>query len=59
MANAESLKQWQMRKIQWAVQYMRECGELLTVYKVRYVAAVQDKERKLDGFIVKCIENGE
>jgi hypothetical protein len=56
-ANTESLEQWQKRKIQWAVRYMRECGESLTVYKVRYVAAVQDKERKLDGFIAQCIEN--
>jgi len=58
-ANVETLEQWQKRKIIWTVRQMRERGELLTVYKVRYAAAIQDKERKLDLFIKGCIENSE
>ena len=56
-ANAETLEQWQRRKILWAIQQMRERGELLTVYKVRRDARIEDKERKLDGFISECIGN--
>jgi len=58
-ANAETLEQWQKKRIILAVQQMRERGELLTVYKVRRTACVEDKERKLDGFIAECIENSE
>jgi hypothetical protein len=58
-ANIDTLEQWQQRKIIWAVRQMRERGELLTVYKVRHAAAIQDKERKQDGFILGCIESDE
>ena len=54
--NVETLEQWQKRKILWAVQRMRERGELLTMYKVRHAAVIQDNERKMDGFIAECIE---
>ncbi len=58
-ANAETHEQWQKRKILWAVRKMRDCGELLTVYKVRHAANIEDSERKLDGFITECILNSE
>ena len=41
------------------VQQMRERGELMTVYKVRHAANIEDRERKLDGFILELIENVE
>ena len=56
-ANVETLEQWQKRKIWWVIQQMRERGEIITVYKVRHAARIEDKERKLDGFILECIEN--
>jgi len=56
-ANAENLEQWQKRKILWVVDQMRKHGELITVYKVRHAANIGDKERKLDGFILECINN--
>jgi hypothetical protein len=58
-ANTETLEQWQKRKILWAVRQMRGRGELLTVYKVRHAASIEDKERKLDGFILESIETVE
>lgn len=58
-AHAETLEQWQKRKILWVIQQMRERGELLTVYKVRHAARIEDRERKLDGFILENIENSE
>ncbi len=58
-ANVETHEQWQKRKILWAVRKMRDCGELLTVYKVRHAANIEDRERKLDGFIEECILNSE
>jgi hypothetical protein len=58
-ANAETPEQWRKRKILWAVQQMRERGELMTVYKVRHAANIEDKERKLDGFILECINDSE
>ena len=58
-AHAETLEQWQHRKIRWAIQQMRENGEVITVYKVRSRATIQDSERKLDEFIAKCIMNSE
>jgi hypothetical protein len=57
-ANVESLEQWQKKKIILAVQQMRERGEMLTVYKVRRAACIEDKARRLDGFIAECIESG-
>jgi hypothetical protein len=57
--NVDTLEQWQKRKILWAVQQMRERGEILTVYKVRHAAYIEDKERKMDGFIFECIKNSE
>jgi hypothetical protein len=58
-ACAETLEQWQRRKIHWAIGQMLERGEAMTVQKVRHRATIQDKERKLDGFIAECIENAE
>jgi len=58
-ANVETLEQWQKRKIRWVVRQMRARGEILTVYKVRHAANIEDKPRKLDGFISECIENCE
>ena len=57
--NVEILEQWQKRKIRWAVKQMRGRGEVLTVYKVRQAATIEDRERKLDGFIFECINNSE
>jgi hypothetical protein len=56
-SNVETLEQWQKRKIRWVVSQMRERGELMTVYKVRHAARIEDRERKLDEFILECIEN--
>jgi hypothetical protein len=58
-ANTETHEQWQKRKILWVVTQMRECGELLTVYKVRHAASIEDKGRKLDQFILEAIKNSE
>ena len=58
-ANTEMLEQWQKRKILWAVRQMRGRGEILTVYKVRHAACIEDKGRKLDEFILECIKNSE
>ena len=58
-ANTEIHEQWQMRKILWAITQMRERGELLTVYKVRHAANIEDKERRLDKFILETINNSE
>jgi hypothetical protein len=58
-ANAETLEQWQKRKILWAVQQMRGRGDIVTIYKVRHAANIEDKERKLDVFIAECISNSE
>jgi hypothetical protein len=52
---SETLEQWQRRKIRWAIQQMRERGEVITVYKVRHRATIEDKERKWDGFIEQTI----
>jgi len=57
LANADTLEQWQKRKILWSVREMRTNGEVITVYKVRHAATIEDKERKLDGFIMECINN--
>ena len=56
-AHAETLEQWQHRKIQWAIQQMCENGEIITVYKVRSRATIEDPKRKLDEFIIECIIN--
>jgi hypothetical protein len=58
-ANVEILEQWQRRKIRWAVQQLRERGEVLTVYKVRHFATIMDKERKQDAYIQECIDRSE
>ena len=58
-ANTETHERWQKRKILWAVTQMRERGELLTVYKVRHAANIEDKERKLDKLILEAINNSE
>ena len=58
-ANTETLEQWQKRKILWVVQQIHKRGELLTVYKVRHIACIEDKERKLDDFIAECIKDNE
>jgi len=58
-AHVETLEQWQKRKILWVIQQMREQGEVLTVYKVRHAANIEDKERKLDEFIFECIRINE
>jgi transposase-like protein len=55
----ESLEQWQHRKILWAIQQMRERGEVITVYKVRHRASIEDPLRKLDEFIAQSIMNNE
>lgn len=57
--NVDTLEQWQKRKILWAVQQMRERGEIITVYKVRHAACIEDKERRMDGFIYECIKISE
>jgi hypothetical protein len=57
--DTETREQWQKRKILWTIQQMRERGEILTVYKVRHAANVEDKERKLDEFILISIQNSE
>lgn len=57
--NIDTLEKWQKRKIIWAVQQMRERGEILTIYKVRHTACIEDKDRKMDGFIFECIKNSE
>jgi hypothetical protein len=54
-ACADTLEEWQYRKIRWAVGQMVERGEVITVYKVRHRATIADKERKLDEFIAGCI----
>lgn len=59
VANTETHEQWQKRKILWVVTQMRGRGELLTVYKVRHAANIEDKGRKLDGFILEAIVNSE
>jgi hypothetical protein len=56
---SETLEQWQRRKIQWAIQDMRNRGEVVTIYKVRHRATIEDKERKQDEFIAQCIINSE
>jgi hypothetical protein len=56
---SETPEQWQHRKIVWAIGQMRQRGEVVTVYKVRYRAAIQDPERKLDAFITQCIMESE
>jgi hypothetical protein len=58
-AQAETLEDWQRRKILWAVQDVRERGEVITVYKVRHRATIEDKERKWDEFIAQTIINSE
>lgn len=58
-AHTETHEQWQKRKILWVVRQMSEQGELLTVYKVRHASNIEDRERKLDGFITECIRNSE
>ena len=55
---AETLEQWQHRKIHWAIAQMLGRGEVITIQKVRHRATIQDKERKLDRFIAECIETG-
>jgi len=50
-ANAETLEDWQRRKILWAIQDLREQNEVLTVHKVRYHATIEDKKRRWDDFI--------
>ena len=50
-SSAETLEDWQRRKLIWAAQDIRERGEVVTVYKVRYKARIEDKERKWDSFI--------
>jgi len=55
-ANAETRDGWQRRKLVWAAQDMRERGEVVTVYKVRYKASIADKERKWDDFIRELIQ---
>jgi hypothetical protein len=58
-AKAESHKDWQRRKILWAIRDMRSRGEVITVYKVRHRATIEDRERKWDEFITQCIVNSE
>jgi hypothetical protein len=58
-AHTETHEQWQKRKILWVIRQLRGCGELLTVYKVRHAANIEDRERKLDGFILEGIEKSE
>jgi hypothetical protein len=58
-ANVETHEQWQKRKIQWSVRQMRERGEILTIYKVRHASCIEDRERRLDDFILECIEHSE
>ena len=55
-ANAETREDWQRRKLIWAAQEMREHGEVITVYKVRYKARIVDKERKWDEFIHELMQ---
>jgi len=55
-ANIETLEEWQKRKIKWAVQQMRERGEVMTVYKIRHAARIEDRGRKLDSFIIESME---
>ena len=52
---AETVEQWQHRKILWAIQQMRENGEVITVYKVRHRATIGDPARKLEEYIAACI----
>jgi transposase-like protein len=56
-ACSETPEQWQHKKIKWAVQQMRDSGEVITVYKVRRRATIEDPKRKLDEFITGCIMN--
>jgi hypothetical protein len=58
-SRTETLEDWQRRKIIWAVQDMRNRGEIITVFKVRHHATIEDKERKWDEFIAQCIINSE
>ena len=58
-ANIETREQWHKKKIRWVIQQMRGREESLTVYKVRRAASIQDQGRKLDGFILDCINNSE
>jgi hypothetical protein len=58
-AKAESHEDWQRRRIIWAIQDMRGRGEVVTVYKVRHHATIEDKERKWDDFITQNIINSE
>ena len=55
-ANAETREDWQRRKLIWAAQDIRERGEVITVYKVRYKARIVDKERKWDEFIHELMQ---
>ena len=56
---AETLEQWQHRKIRWAIRQMCERSEVITVYKIRHRATIEDPERKLDEFIAECITDSE
>jgi len=58
-ANVETTEQFHRRKIIWAVRQMRGRGEIITVYKVRNMAGIKDKKRRLDDFIAECIHNSE
>jgi hypothetical protein len=55
----ESHEDWQRRKLIWATKDLIERGEVVTVYKVRQRAAIEDKERKWDEFIVQFIIDSE
>jgi len=54
---AETLEQWQHRKIQWAIRQMRENGEVITAYRVRRRSTIEDPKRKLDKYIAESIMN--
>jgi hypothetical protein len=54
-ARIETHEDWQRRKILWAIQDMRNRGEVITVYKVRHRARMEDRERRWDEFIEQNI----
>jgi len=50
-ANTDTLEHWQKRKILWAIQQLRDNGEVVTLFKVKYTAAIADSAGKLNDFI--------
>jgi len=50
-ANVDTLENWQKRKILWAIEQLKANGEVVTLFKIKYIAAIADNAGKLNDFI--------